>query len=225
MVIEAIGGGWGEAIAKRLESSRHGALEEFLANAWLPGQAAVYPPKAQVFAALEKTPLHEVRAVILGQDPYPTYGQACGLAFSVPKVLAPEVRRPQSLGRILAELRREAFSAPKNATLEPWTDNGVLLLNAALTVRAGDPGCHAETWRHFTTAVIEALVEQPDPVAFLLWGKHAQEWRSLVRSPHVPVCSPHPAARGRAESFGRSSPFSRANAVLGDERKIDWSLG
>lgn len=223
-MIESIGGGWGGTLVGRLAVSDREALEAFLADVWASRECEVYPSKGQVFRALEMTPLVEVKAVIVGQDPYPTKGQACGLAFSVPQILPPRIRRPHSLGRILTELRREGYRAPKRATLEPWTDQGVLLLNSALTYSVDDAG-HSRVWKPFTTAVIRALVERTDPIAFLLWGKHAQEWRDLIKTPHKAVCSPHPMARGRAAHFARSSPFSRANAALGDERKIDWSLG
>jgi uracil-DNA glycosylase len=100
----------------------------------------------------------------------------------------------------------------------------VLLLNTALTVAANVPGSHSELWRPFTKAVIESLVERPDPIAFLLWGRHAQEWCSLIRFPHHAVCSPHPAARGMAVPFAGSCPFSQANHALGPARAIVWSL-
>jgi uracil-DNA glycosylase len=223
-VIQSIGGGWGPILDERLRHSERQRLEEFLAGGWSPGGPAVYPRREQVFRALEMTPLADVRAVILGQDPYPTEGQACGLAFSVPEVLPAGVRRPQSLGRILTELRREGFGSPKGATLKPWTGKrGVLLLNAALTY--GIDGLdHGELWRPFTTAVIQTIVGRADPAVFLLWGKKAQEWCPLVKPPHTAVCSPHPMARGRAGPFARSCPFSRANTALGNEREIEWGL-
>ena len=223
-MIESIGGGWGRPLVGRMTVGEIEALEQFLASAWAPGKIPVYPPRSQVFAALERTRLRDVRAVILGQDPYPTEGQACGLAFSVPRPLPPGVRRPQSLGRILSELRRDGFGARKGATLEPWTGKrGVLLLNAALTSGADDID-HSDLWRPFTTAVVQTIAERTDPIVFLLWGKKAQKWRDFVRPPHKTVCSPHPMARGEAEPFARSCPFSRANEALGDERKIEWGL-
>src|SRR5450759_2534422 len=151
--IESIGGGWGTVLAARLGETRCRSLEDFLSDAWA-GQAPVYPSRSHVFAAFDATPLDSVRAVILGQDPYPTEGQACGLAFSVPQVLPPGVSRPRSLGRILKELAREGFAVPKRATLDPWTgENGVLLLNASLTYGLDRPD-YSERWKEFTTACL-----------------------------------------------------------------------
>jgi uracil-DNA glycosylase len=221
--IESIGGGWGTVLAARLGETRCRSLEDFLADAWA-GQAPVYPSRSHVFAAFDATPLDSVRAVILGQDPYPTEGQACGLAFSVPEVLPPGVSRPRSLGRILKELERERFTTLGRATLDRWTGRkGVLLLNATLTYGLDRPD-HSAVWREFTTAVIRTLIARPEPIAFLLWGKRAQKWGELITPPHMPICSPHPMARGRAEPFVGSCPFSRANDFLGPLRKIDWDL-
>jgi uracil-DNA glycosylase len=223
-MIESIGGSWGEALGAELSDTDRRTIEEFLANAWAPGGPAVYPRPDQVFRALEMTPITDVRAVILGQDPYPTEGQACGLAFSVPRELPPGVRRPPSLGRILAEVRRDGFDAPRGATLERWTEH-VLLLNAALAFSVGvDHKKDRHLWKPFTDAVIQILLDQSQPIAFLLWGQHAKEWRDKIRSPHEVLCSPHPMARGKAEGFARSRPFFHANAFLGDARKINWSL-
>ena len=186
-----------------------------------------YPRRDLVFEAPLRTPPDKVRVVILGQDPYPTKGQACGLAFSVRAKLPPGVRRPTSLGNILAELRREGFTAPVGATLDRWPDAGILLLNAALTVQAGEPGSRIELWRPFTKAVIEALVERPNPIVFLLWGMHAREWAFVVRPPHKTLLSPHPAARGRARRFSDDAPFSRASDMLValGLPPIDWRVG
>ncbi len=173
-----------------------------------------YPPRDLVFEALRRTPPDKVRVVILGQDPYPTKGQACGLAFSVRAQLPPGVRRPTSLGNILAELRREGFTAPVGATLDRWPDVGILLLNTALTVRADVPGSHIELWTPFTRGVIDALVHRPKPIVFLLWGTHAQEWLSSIRPPHEALLSPHPAARGRGPRFRNDPPFRRAADIV-----------
>jgi uracil-DNA glycosylase len=222
-MIESIGGGWGRALCEHMAAKQLAALEGYLADAWSPKESPVYPRRSQVFRAFEKTPLGDVRAVVLGQDPYPTEGQACGLAFSVPIVLPPGTRRPLSLRRILTELRNEEFNAPENATLERWTTH-VLLLNSVLTY-SKDGADRDAVWKPFTTAVIQILVERSEPIAFLLWGKRAQAWVDMIRPPHKAICSPHPAARGRAMPFAGSCPFSRANAFLGESRKIDWALG
>jgi uracil-DNA glycosylase len=218
--IRLIPGGWGELIARRLKEKDLHELEAFLATAW---NTTVYPRREDVFAAFEATPFDSVRAVILGQDPYPNAGQACGLAFSVPASLPKGVRRPPSLGRILAEARRDGFRAPPGATLENWTPQ-VLLLNSSLTYRDGASDMHRAIWRPFTDAVIELLVETSDAV-FLLWGVWAQEFGSRLRIPaERVVCSPHPMARGKAAAFAGSHPFCHANLLLAAERQIDWSL-
>lgn len=222
-MIESIPQRWLRAMNGHIETADLAAIDSFVARERLA--AEVYPPTGLEFEALRLTPINSVRAVILGQDPYPDRGQACGLAFSVPKVLDPGVRRPQSLGRILTELRREGYAAPKKATLESWANSGVLLLNTALTVCSGKPGGHADIWKPFTTAVIDALVDQPEPIAFLLWGEHAKQWADQIRLPHKAICSPHPAARGKSSVFAGTQPFSRANAFLGSARQIDWNLG
>jgi uracil-DNA glycosylase len=220
-VFEGLPEEWARFLGVRLAGLETAEIRRALADT---EDGRAFPPRECVFEAFRLTSPGDVRAVILGQDPYPTKGQACGLAFSVPNELPSGVRRPQSLGRILTELRREGFSAPERATLGSWPAAGVLMLNTALTVAANDAGSHSKIWTEFTRAVLGALVERPEPIAFLLWGRHAQEWCSLIRSPHQAVCSPHPAARGRSVLFAGSCPFTRANAVLGAERKISWSL-
>ena len=222
-MIESIPRDWLQAMNGHIGSVDLAGIEGFVAQKRLVGE--VYPPAGMEFQALRLTPFKSVRAVILGQDPYPNRGQACGLAFSVPKVLEQGVRRPQSLGRILSELRLDGYAAPKKATLESWANSGVLLLNTALTVCSGKPGSHADIWKPFTTAVIGTLVDQPEPIAFLLWGEYAKQWSDQIRLPHKAICSPHPAARGKPPFFASTKPFSRANAFLGSARQIDWNLG
>jgi uracil-DNA glycosylase len=220
--IRSIGSGWGGAIADRLNVRDLECLELFLATAW-EGTAEVYPSSNLVFRAFEATPLADVRAVILGQDPYPNRDHACGLAFSVPTPLPNGVRRPPSLGRILAEARREGIQAAPGATLESWTRH-VLLLNSSLTFQKGGSGSHRAAWQPFTEAVIELLVETSDAV-FLLWGIWAQAFGHRLRIPaERMVCSSHPVAWGRARPFAGSCPFSRANGFLGPKREIDWNL-
>ena len=222
-MIESIGGGWGQALVLRLAERDRLALETFLAGAWEPDAEAVCPKRERVFAAFDASPLQAVRAVILGQDPYPNKDQACGLAFSVPPSLPKGVRRPPSLGRILAEARRDGFRAPPGATLDNWTRH-VLLLNSSLTFQKGESDRHRAVWRPFTDAVIELLVETSDAV-FLLWGVWAQELGCRLRIPaQRVVCSPHPMARGKAVPFAGSHPFCHANLLLEADRQIDWSL-
>jgi uracil-DNA glycosylase len=222
-IIQGLPTDWANFLDHRLDDldlpSVNAALAE--TNAGL-----AFPPRGLVFEAFRRTPPDRVRAVILGQDPYPTKGQACGLAFSVPAKLPTGVRRPTSLGNILSELRREGFSAPVGSTLNAWPDVGVLLLNTAMTVRAGAPGSRLELWRPFAKAVIEGLVGQSDPIVFLLLGRQAREWVDAIKPPHLTLLSPHPAARGRGPRFRDDVPFSRANDALVKLGipPIDWDL-
>jgi uracil-DNA glycosylase len=180
----------------------------------------------QVFAALRATPFDDVRAVILGQDPYPNREHAMGLAFSVPRDLRTPL--PASLRRIRAELQSDCqMTLPDHGSLEAWTRRGVLLLNTSLTVDEGVSGSHRRAgWRDFTDAVITAIAGKTTPVAFLLWGRHAQAKEGLVTGRgHVVVPSPHPMARQR-DGFRCSQPFSRANTELKrlGAKPIVWDL-
>ena len=225
-MIETLPDDWRTALAGRLQSLDLDVLDDFVSG---ERQAHdVFPSAGREFEALRLTPFESVRAVILGQDPYPTKELACGLAFSVPPDLPPDVRRPHSLNCILAELRRDHFTAPMDATLEPWAANGVLLLNTALTVRAGDAGSHRDAWAPFTNAALTTLARRPEPpgpIVFLLWGNHAKGYVDVVGCDRA-VLSPHPASRGKGGHFKDSRPFSRANAELcrlGID-PIDWKL-
>ena len=185
----------------------------------------VLPEANLVFAALLATPFADVRAVVLGQDPYPSARHATGLAFSVPRELPPPL--PRSLVRIHEELHTDrGIPIPRHGSLERWTQNGVLLLNTALTVQVEEPRSHAGArWWTLTNAIIRAVADRSDPIAFLLWGRHAQAKAGLIDDArHVVVSSPHPSPLARG--FLGSQPFSRADAGL--ERlgagRIDWSL-
>jgi uracil-DNA glycosylase len=185
----------------------------------------VLPEADRVFAALWATPFADVRAVILGQDPYPNPTHATGLAFSVPRDLAPPL--PRSLVRIHEELwADQRIPIPRHGSLQRWTENGVLLLNTAMTVQVEEPRSHAGArWWTLTNAIIQAVASRPDPVAFLLWGRHAQGKARLIDGErHAVVCSPHPSPLARG--FIGSRPFSRAESRLRQRgaETIDWSL-
>ena len=186
----------------------------------------VLPAAERVFAALQATPLESVRAVILGQDPYPTRTHAMGLAFSVPRDLQPPL--PRSLLNIRAELRSDlSLALPNHGSLEAWTRHGVLLLNATLTVEERAPGSHGRArWWTVTNAIIAAVAAKETPVAFLLWGRRAQAKARLIDGRrHVVVCAAHPSPLS-AKGFLGTRPFSQANDGLtrrGAE-PIDWSL-
>ncbi|QAZ39227.1 uracil-DNA glycosylase [Methylibium sp. Pch-M] len=214
-VVEAFrGSAAGQRLAARLAARRAAG-------------ATVYPPEP--LRALALTPLAAVRAVILGQDPYHGPGQAEGLAFSVPA----GVRPPPSLRNIFAELQRDLGQPPPaSGSLVAWARRGVLLLNTSLTVEDGQPGSHAKFgWEVLTDSLIEAVARQPQPVAFLLWGTHAQAKAAVVAAgggPHRIWQANHPSplsARRPPVPFIGCGHFSAAARFLADAgRPLDWAL-
>ena len=197
----------------------------------LPGAAArrgaVYPPAQQLFAAFERTPPTCVRAVILGQDPYHEPGQANGLAFSVSR----GVKLPPSLQNIYKELEADlGVPAAKSGDLTSWAQQGVFLLNTVLSVRAHAANSHKDFgWQSFTDAVIAALAELPQPVAFVLWGAQAQKKAALVEKspyPRLVLQSPHPSPLSAYRGFFGSRPFSQINAFLVSYgfSPVDWKI-
>ncbi len=186
---------------------------------------AVYPPHEEVFAALHLTPHAEVKVLILGQDPYHGPGQAHGLCFSVRH----GVEVPPSLANIHAELEADlGCPRPTHGNLERWASQGVLLLNATLTVRARQAASHhGRGWERFTDRVIEVVAAKPERVVFILWGAAARRKRSLVdTSRHVVIESAHPSPLSARNGFFGSRPFSRANAALVDAGRapVEWCL-
>ncbi|SFD99569.1 uracil-DNA glycosylase [Roseivivax sediminis] len=182
----------------------------------------VLPPTGQVFAALDALPPAGVRAVILGQDPYPTPGHAHGFAFSV----EPEVRPlPRSLTNIFKEMQSDLGASPENGDLRGWASDGVLLLNTALTVPAGDAGGHARLgWSRLAQEVLQDLSQAPR--AFVLWGGHAQRFAPFISVPgHLILQSPHPSPLSARRGFFGSRPFSRVNDWLRarGESEINWT--
>ena len=198
-------------------------LQEFLDAERAEHQ--VFPPEPEVFTALELTPYERAGVLILGQDPYHDDGQAHGLAFSV----CPGVAPPPSLVNMFKELRDDlGCRVPNNGYLAPWAEQGVLLLNTVLTVRAHAPNSHkGKGWEHFTDAVIRALSARAEPTVFVLWGGNAQKKLKLIDADrHVIVKSAHPSPLSARSGFFGSRPFSRINAALGANGKpaIDWQL-
>ena len=200
----------------------------FFARDWPSLEAAlaaetrsVLPPEAQRFAALARCQPEATRVVILGQDPYPTPGHANGLAFSV----AEGVKLPQSLRNVFRELEEDLGVSPAGGDLSPWADQGVLLLNTALTVPAGVKNGHAALgWRTLTEEVMARLSDRPR--AFILWGAPAQSFRRRVGGDgHLFVESAHPSPLSAYRGFFGSRPFSRVNAWLAarGETPIDWA--
>jgi uracil-DNA glycosylase len=185
----------------------------------------VYPPHADVFAALHLTPYADTRVLILGQDPYHGKGQAQGLCFSVPG----DVAIPPSLANIHRELAEDlAIAVPDHGNLQAWARQGVLLLNATLTVRAGQAGSHqGKGWETFTDGVIAAVAAKPEHVVFVLWGSYARKKRSLIDATrHTVIQSAHPSPLSAHNGFFGSRPFSRANAALvaHGQQPVDWTL-
>ncbi len=188
-------------------------------------QHNVFPPHDQVFAALHLTSYESVKVLILGQDPYHSPGQAHGLCFSV----QPDVPAPPSLVNIFKEMETDLGIPPaSHGCLTNWAQQGVLLLNATLTVRAHKAGSHQKKgWETFTDEVIRTVSAKQDPVVFVLWGAYARRKAELVdRSRHIIIESPHPSPLSAHRGFFGSRPFSRINEALATTGRepIDWAL-
>lgn len=216
---------WQVPLGPVLASPRFEALEAFLAGE--PG--AVFPPRGQIFAALQHTPPAEVKVVILGQDPYPTAGNANGLCFSV----APGRKVPASLKNIFKGLAAELGQAlPSSGDLTPWTKQGVLLLNTVLTVREGAANSHkGRGWEEVTTAVLDEVNRQPGPVVFLCFGAQAKTLaeKRVDVARHSIVAVPHPsplAGNAFLDAVRAHKPFTQVNARLraGGRTPVDWAL-
>jgi uracil-DNA glycosylase len=219
---------WRAALAEEFASADMAALRQFLTAEAAAGKR-IFPDEADRFRALELTPLDRVRAVILGQDPYHGEGQAHGLSFSV----RPGVRPPPSLGNIYKELFADlGIARPGHGFLEQWAEQGVLLLNAVLSVEAGKAASHQKRgWERFTDAVIRAVAAQPRPVVFLLWGAHAQKKAAFIEGieqggRHLVLKAAHPSPLSAHNGFLGCRHFSKANAFLeaNGVAPIDWAL-
>lgn len=184
----------------------------------------VYPPRDEVFAALEATPFDQVKVLLLGQDPYHGAGQGHGLCFSV----RPGVKTPPSLRNMFKEMRDElGHPVPDNGYLMPWAKQGVLLLNAVLTVREAEPNSHkGKGWEKFTDAVIKAVASRPDPAVFVLWGNYAKKKLRLIDTErHSVVQGAHPSPLSARLFFG-SRPFTQIDEAVAAQghTPIDWRL-
>lgn len=214
---------WREVLADELEKPYMKKLFEFLENE----KGEVYPPKEKIFEAFQNTPFKDVKVVILGQDPYHGPGQAHGLCFSVSKGVA----IPPSLKNIYKELQEDLGITPADhGCLESIAKQGVLLLNATLTVRKGEPLSHAEKgWERFTDAVIEKLWQREDPIVFILWGKFAlKKCKSVLHGlnrDHLILTAAHPSPFSAKKFFG-CKHFSKTNAFLVSigKKPINWEL-
>lgn len=218
---------WRSVLEPVLQSPPLRALGGFLQAEERAGKV-IYPPRGSRLAALEMTPLDAVRVVILGQDPYHGPGQAHGLAFSVQQ----GVKVPPSLVNIYKELEADlGIPRATHGNLSHWAQQGVLLLNNALTVEAANAGSHqGKGWELFTDAAIEAVAARPEPAVFILWGSHAQKKAArvaaLVDGPHLVLKAPHPSPLSAYGGFFGSRPFSQANAFLEANGRgaIDWQV-
>lgn len=212
---------WAEALAAEFDAPYMAELRTFLAAE--RHVAPVYPPMPQIFAAFDRTPFDAVKVVILGQDPYMRAGQAQGLSFSV----ARGVRVPPSLVNIHKELAADlGVPRPDHGDLSRWADQGVLLLNALLTVREGEPMSHAgRGWERFTDAAIAALDSRRDGLVFLLWGRPAQQKAAHIDAArHLVLRAAHPSPMAADRGFFGCRHFSKANAYLESrgQTPIDW---
>ncbi len=219
----ALGAAWVEALAPEAHKPYWNALQQFVADD--RAQCVIYPPAADVFNAFRYTPLDWVKVFLLGQDPYPGPGQAHGLCFSV----RPGMPLPGSLRNIYRELQDDlGIVPPKHGYLVSWAKQGVLMLNACLTVRAEKPNSHAgKGWEQFTDAALRAVVARRRRIVFLLWGAFAQKKIPAIdQARHSVIKSAHPSPLSAANGFLGSRPFSKVNAALVEagEQPIDWRL-
>ena len=214
---------WRKALQSEFDEPYFAELVSFLHSEKSRG-AKIYPPGSQIFRAFDLCPLPDVKVVILGQDPYHGYGQAMGLSFSVPD----GVPAPPSLKNIFKEIESDlGIRMSGRPNLEHWAEQGVLLLNAVLTVRAGEPTSHSSIgWQRFTDAVINTISERCNGVVFLLWGNYARSKAPLIDvSRHTVLQAAHPSPLARGAFFG-CRHFSKANEALAayGREPIDWQI-
>jgi len=214
---------WEKPIQQELQTDYYQNLRHFLIKEYR--NQVVDPPMHDIFNAFHLTPLSQTKVCIIGQDPYHGPGQAHGLAFSV----KPGVAIPPSLLNIYKELEADlGCPIPSHGCLTTWAKQGVLLLNAVLTVRSGEAGSHRNAgWEIFTSRIIEILNVRAEPVIFILWGRDAQNKKALIsNSQHPLIASPHPSPLSAHRGFFGSRPFSRANELLKTQGTdpIDWCI-
>lgn len=219
----AISNDWLPVLAPEFRKPYYKDLFQFVQTEYQTRQ--IFPPAQDLFNALHLTPLSRVKVVILGQDPYHGDGQAHGLCFSV----RPDVDIPPSLVNIYRELHDDlGCRMPDNGCLTKWADQGVLLLNTVLTVRAHQAGSHrGHGWEQFTDAIIRAVNSQNRPVVYMLWGAPAQAKRQMLDNPrHLVLTAPHPSPLSAYRGFFGCRHFSQCNAFLEEhgEKPIDWQI-
>lgn len=214
--------GWAAVLVEELQKPYFHSLAEFLKEERL--QHTIFPPENEIYTALQLTPFDQVSVLLLGQDPYPSPGHAHGLCFSV-KV---GVKHPASLRNMFKELQEDlGCKIPNHGYLAPWASQGILMLNAVLTVRAGEANSHAgKGWEEFTDAIIRALDARNEPVVFVLWGNYAQKKAKLINEKkHTILKAAHPSPLS-VRKFSGSKPFSAINNALQKHSKqpINWQL-
>lgn len=214
---------WNDLLKDEFEKEYYKKLRDFLVNEYR--SKTVFPDMYDIFNALNFTAYKDVKVVILGQDPYHGPNQAHGLSFSV----KPPIPAPPSLVNIYKELKDDlGCYIPNNGYLKKWADQGVLLLNTALTVRAGEANSHRKIgWEIFTDKVIALLNERKDPVIFILWGNNAISKEKLITNKwHYIIKSVHPSPLSASRGFFGSKPFSKVNNLLKsiDKKPIDWQI-
>lgn len=215
---------WQQILATEIDQPYYKKLQQFLAAEYKT--QTIYPSQQQVLNALQTTPYSRVKVVLLGQDPYHGAGQAHGLSFSV----QPGVPHPPSLRNMFQELQEDLnVPIPTSGSLLKWAEQGVLLLNTVLTVRAGEAHSHkGQGWEQFTDAIIKKLVERDEPIIFILWGKPAQAKRKLIEQGghHIILQAPHPSPLSAYRGFFGSQPYSKVNEALQTlgHGPVDWNL-
>ncbi len=215
---------WKNRLTDEFHAPYFGTLKSFLVTEKQQGKM-IYPPGPKIFSSFDFTPFERVKVVLLGQDPYHGTGQAHGLSFSVPEGVKP----PPSLMNMFKELNSDlGIPIPQKGNLEKWAKQGVLLLNATLTVQANTAGSHqGKGWEQFTDAVIKKISDEKKGVVFLLWGKYAQAKESLIdESKHIVLKAPHPSPFSVHTGFFGCKHFSKTNELLRQQglEPIDWSL-
>lgn len=222
MSIFEINESWEKILKEEFEKAYFQNLKSFLQEE--KENFTIYPKEKLIFSAFNRTPFENVKVVLIGQDPYHGIGQANGLSFSVND----GIRKPPSLVNIFKELHTDlGLPIPESGNLEPWADQGVLLLNATLTVRASEAGSHQKKgWEIFTDKVIQKISEEKENVVFLLWGNFAQGKAELIDpNKHLILKAAHPSPLARGAFFG-SKPFSQTNTFLKAKGlgEIDWII-
>ena len=218
-----IGNTWDNLLTEEVKKDYFKELIEYVNNEYKT--KTIYPKKTEVFNAFKYTDYKDVKVVILGQDPYHGPNQAEGLSFSVSN----EVLKPPSLKNIFKELESDlGIPFPEYNSLKPWAKEGVLLLNAVLTVEEHKPASHANKgWETFTDEIIKILNKKEEPVVFILWGNYAREKKTYITNPiHYIIESPHPSPFSARNGFFGSKPFSKTNEFLKSKglKEINWNV-